>query len=298
MFEELTKLIYDYSNNGKFADIDFVLNAVSIISEYYNINNYIKDLIIIPLDKDKKSYKGSSYDLNDMILSVDLTYEMNKHKYSFKSDRKKCLYYNLEIIKILLHEFDHILLKRQFDLKSNTIDVILAKRIFDYYNYLSFSYSNPNPTIEDKYNIVKLENAIEYYYFNHNKAPFERRANIHALLYMYEIIKIFNNTKYKDKIKFYEKKCINKYIKFIKEHYKVYKGYSFTNSPSFDYFIGLDYKNSNTINEVKLYRTNKIKSFNNVEKNYCLYDKILYGLQISEDELNHIKSLKKMIYKN
>ena len=42
MFEDLTKLIYDYSNNGKFADIDFVLNAVGIIAEHYNINNYIK----------------------------------------------------------------------------------------------------------------------------------------------------------------------------------------------------------------------------------------------------------------
>ena len=207
------------------------------------------------------------------------------------------MYYNLEIIRILFHEFDHIILRRQFDINANTIDVILSKRIFDIYSELASSTSENNTTVQDSYNEIILEEILEYYYFNHNKAPFERRANIRSLTYMNEIIKIFYETSWKDTIKFYELKNNKKYKKILKENYKLYRKCNFTNSPSLDYFIRLDYKNKDKNELVKLYYENKLKSFMVTSKKYSLYEKVLYGLQISKDELNEIKHSKKILYK-
>lgn len=291
MFEELAKLIFDYSSNYKFADKHFVNKAISIISNFYNLNDYIKELLIIS-SNDKKIYGDNSYDLFDMKLTINLDNELNKIKYNFKNANKRIIYFNLEIIKIILHEIDHVILRKQFDSNIDTIDVILSKKIFAIYNELTQSMFKDNPKIHDQYNIIKLNKLNDYYSFNHNKAPFERRANIHSLLYTYEIIKILNETNYKNNIKFYELKNKDKYKKIIKENYKLYKNCNYTNSPSLDYFIKIDYKNKDANELVKLYHENKIKSFVTTSKKYSLYEKILYGLQISKDELNKIKHTK------
>ena len=79
MFEKLAKLIFDYSNIYEFADKYFINTAINILSNYYHINDYIKELSIIS-SNDKKIYEGSSYDLDKFKLTINLVNELNKKK--------------------------------------------------------------------------------------------------------------------------------------------------------------------------------------------------------------------------
>ena len=79
MFEKLAKLIFDYSNIYEFADKHFINTTINILSNYYHINDYIKELSIIS-SNDKKIYEGSSYDLDKFKLTINLVNELNKKK--------------------------------------------------------------------------------------------------------------------------------------------------------------------------------------------------------------------------
>ena len=290
MFYDLAKLVFDYSKKNKFADVNFVNKAINIIVDYYKINDYIGQKEVIPHLKEKKSFKGSSYSFDDQKIVIDLDYEIKKKKYSFTNYEKIHLYYNLEIIRILFHELDHVILKKQIVLKENTIDIILSKIIMDNYDDLYSILEKKNMNIEYYDSNERLKRMLTYYYSYHNMAPFERRANINSTLKVKEILLLLIGTTLNNKIKFFEKKYLNKYVKFAKENYKLYKEYLFTNSPSFDYLINLDRKNVNSMDEIQLYYENKIKSFNNTSKNYSIHHKIIYGLQLSIDELKQLKN--------
>ena len=302
MLYELSKLIYDYYKQQKFADKYFVETATNIILDNMNLSDYINNFTIISLDEKSTSYSGSSYDFKDKELIIDLVYEKNKRKYSFNRNNKY-LYYNLEIIRTIFHELDHALLNKEIINNKNTIDILLSKEIFDWYIKNCPETSNKEKSKEQLYiEIVELERKKMYYYENHNKAPYERRANLISLLKMNELLKSINDTNINPKkIEYYNKKYRKKTIKIAKGNYVLYKKYGYTNSPSLDYFIKFDYKNKNKFEEAKTYYYDKNKSFENTNQKYKFEEKIFYGLQLSKDEFNKLDSsydiLSKKLYK-
>ena len=94
MFDDLAKLVFDYSNNYKLADNIFVNNAVRIITNYYHLNDYINELLIISNSK-QKMHEGSSYDLDKLKLTIDLDCELDKTKYKISNINEKIMYYNM-----------------------------------------------------------------------------------------------------------------------------------------------------------------------------------------------------------
>lgn len=191
MNEQILKLIYDYSNNGKLADKNFIEQIVKIVCEYENISKYIKNIEFKPINsQDNSSIAGYNYKEKKIILFYEqLNKYLNTKKSSdvFISSSEKIFYKNVEIVDSILHELEHAKQSKVMETESNLESSILkitgvgkSRELFEA-QLRKMGYGNALVNIF-------LEEKMKNYYKYYNFAPHERLAEINAHSKMADII--------------------------------------------------------------------------------------------------------------
>jgi hypothetical protein len=131
--------------------------------------------------------------------------------------------------------------------------------------------------------------AIKYlltYYGNHNLSPIERRANLNSTKNTKKVLAELMQTDLdqKETTKPYLYMAYM-YDRYLLNKYKKNKN-GLTNSPSYDYCNKLKRFYGFIPEEVELYNKSKEESFKIDSTNYDLDKRALYGLQLTNEELN------------
>ena len=272
MYKELSDIIYNYVTNEKNVDKDFIYNSVDIIKDKLNVSDYISGITFLP---NTDPHLGE-YNFVTKNLSINLDYILFRRKTTFQK--------SIEMIATLFHELDHTSIKKECETGSDEI----IHRLY-YYTSVSLSEKYKNKTDATYKDILLLLRYLMIYYNNHDLAPFERRA----------ILNSYNNTKklYLELFKkdLDRKELVNTFLILERNYDKAllskYKRHlnGLTNAPSYDYCNKLKKILGSLPEEVEVYNSNKIESYNNSALNYSLSDRLLYGLELTNEELKSAK---------
>ena len=264
MKEKMIDLVYDYTINGRMADADFINKIVSIFSDEYGLNDYIKKPITVLLD-DSNKIVGSSYHYDQGKLTIDLNVELKK--YRLVNIKNKILLFNINCLFNVLHELDHVRLKKDVETEKDELTVHFFKLT--------------NPDVSDE----ELKEREKIYLKSHDNAPFERRANIKAHIILNDVITGLAYTsladKSLDKIRLIN---LKQFIKICRKGYKFCRTYS--NSPSFDYVK--QFATEKDMMRLAVYDNNLRKAYQKAISFYDLRSRVLYGLPLTKEELKLI----------
>lgn len=286
MHDKIARIIFDYTKNNKIADKKFVQDAIEIISNNNDLDNYIDKIEI----SDSKE-KFNNYNYLDQILTINIKETLSYCKNIFL--RKKILFINLTVVLTIFHELDHVKLKIDCDINPDSIETIFLKILHEIelpktmskeeYAYLTYE---ERVQLENNFKlaILDVEKRRLCYELYHDMVPSERRANIISNIDLDNVMKKLYNTSLKqdelEKIRRYELK------QFIKKCLYGYKYNYITNSPSIDYIEkALD---TEKLDRIKIYNKDIETFYKNARSNYSLQERILYGLPLSINELREI----------
>lgn len=291
MYENIARIIFDYSKINRLADEKFIKEVISIFSDKFSLNKYINEIIITDNRKDSN---GSEYSFENHNLVIDLYSESSKHKFLFTKNR--VLLINIAIVLTIFHELDHAMLNKNNILGDNTLDVQFLKIILNIKTpkildlatneFEQLGQSEQNELIEEAFtSIFDLTKKLLFYYINHDKSPVERRANINSHIHLSKVLDILYDTSLSyhmiDKIRLIE---LKDFINKTKVGYKIYD--DITNSPSYDYLKKQGFEDN--LSTIEVYSDNLINAYMNCKNNYTLEKRIIYGLPLTSKELNEI----------
>ncbi|MBP5683683.1 MAG: hypothetical protein J6X02_00315 [Bacilli bacterium] len=287
MQKQLAYLLYNAYLDNKMNAKDFVLKVLDIYLAKYDVVDYISD---IKFPK-RRCTLGSHYDTDSHILVFDIKAEedfiFNQCEVLNQIDDSnyKEFYRYVLLSELVLHELDHVLLEKEikegrndkFISLSNASEYDLGFRI----NVISY--------IKELFKKVSIDMAYQEY---HDMVPYERRANIQSLRSINaSLAELSNSDLNGNLITSINRIVSNRLLGKEKEFYTL--NGSVTNGPSYD-FINHIFGVSEEVNElVDVYNLDLVESFNNDSKIYNYDERLLYGLQLSEDEL--YKTLNKTI---
>ena len=264
MDKKITELVYNYTIDGRMADAEYVNKIVSIVSDEYGLKDYIRKPITVFLD-DTKKVIGSSYHYDQEKLTIDLNAELKKYRHV--SIKNKILLFNLNVLLIILHELDHVHLKKEVENDEEDLTAHFFKLT--------------NPDVSDE----ECNKRHEIYYDNHDLAPFERRADIKSHLIVNDVLCNLANTslagKSLEKIEFINAK---EFAKICRHGYKLHG--KFTNSPSFDYMKNLCSKDD--MMRLAVYHDNNGVAYLKSKEFYGLKERALYGLPLTKREFRRL----------
>ena len=281
MYKELANLIYSYTVEKRDIDKDFIENSIDLISDQFDVKDYISDINFL----DKNSFLFGAYNLKNKSLSINPEHIAIKNKSNLKK--------GLEIVSTLFHELDHASIKKEYETGSDEI----IHRLF-YFSGVELSDQFGDKKAVEIDDIKKFIRYIFTYNFNHDLAPFERRANINSIKNMkYLILELFITdgcvellSDEESKELFITSTIANKmYYNYLFDKYKK-RINGITNSPSYDYCNKLGKLLGHVPEEVSVYNKSKIESFNYVSSEYDFDKRLLYGLQLTNEELKNAKS--------
>ncbi len=284
MYTSIAKVLYDYEINKKLADEEFVCRIIEIVSNYNNLSKYIKKVEVTNKESNKDSYydNDGSIFINKNAVDVEVNAQSEYLKAVTGYDNR-IMNYNLSVLETILHEMDHVYLEKEQDQDESK-----------YNKFIEIATLATGADIPSKNILIKLKNKFNDMYNKmiydayHDLAPFERRANIQSLRGIKHVI---NELKKSDlnKSSIYGSNYIytNKLNGKEKEFYEL--NGIVTNSPSYDYLNSL--ATTELISEMTdLYNANRIDSLESDSKEYSVKERILYGLQLSDQEFKSIKN--------
>jgi hypothetical protein len=178
---------------------------------------------------------------------------------------------------------DHVFLEKEQDQDESK-----------YNKFIEIATLAAGADIPSKNILIKLKNKFNDMYNKmiydayHDLAPFERRANIQSLRGIKHVInELKKSDLYVSSIYgsnyIYTHKLNGKEKEFYESNGIV------TNSPSYDYLNSLS--TTELISEMTdLYNANRIDSLESDSKEYSVKERLLYGLQLSDEEFKSIKN--------
>ena len=297
MTDKIAKLVYDYTNNNKIADKEFIEKVVNYVSCEKDLSDYIKEIEVITENNKSNDDESDSYSISKGCLVIDNTKGLNSLKYTFSPIKNKILFYNLEVVLTILHELDHTLLNKEKETGIDNINVLFTKILYDIKmpKLGTLTEDERNSLSEDELQKLQKEclqisllisKSIMKYWLYHDAAPQERRANINSYLELNDVLYYLNDTPISfediESIRLYE---IKKFIKKCRYKYIINKN-GITNSPSYDYIKKL--YNEQKLSMIDIYDNEPIISYNKAREKYNLNERILYGLPLNSYELEQI----------
>jgi hypothetical protein len=284
MYTSIAKVLYDYEINKRLADEEFVCRIIEIVSNYNNLSKYIKKIEVTNKESNKDSYYDSdgSIFINKNAVDVEVNAQSEYLKAVTGYDNR-IMNHNLSVLETILHEMDHVYLEKEQDQDESK-----------YNKFIEIATLAAGADIPSKNILIKLKNKFNDMYNKmiydayHDLAPFERRANIQSLRGIKHVI---NELKKSDlnvssiygSNYIYTNKLNGKEKEFYESNGIV------TNSPSYDYLNSLS--TTELISEMTdLYNANRIDSLESDSKEYSVKERLLYGLQLSDQEFKSIKN--------
>ena len=288
MYKDLKELLVKYEDMGLLADEYFAREAIDIISNEFHVADVVDD-VIFELPEVVISNALASYISTDKVVALKMSYRKDLDKYFdllYKKeyeDKSKILGQNIFFLNTLFHELDHAAFHKEVD---NGRDEIIHKL---------WGAVDPQ-TFEDKIKstkdilptlcyIIKLLFSYARY---HDYAPYETRAIVSSTANTSALIQELYDSYLPEKdIAFYDKATEIMYDYELVRRYKNKKNHIY-NSPSYDFCNRLKYNKELFPEELNLYNEDRTASFLEDSSKYKLADRILQGLQISEEEYNQI----------
>ena len=279
MYKKIAEVLYEYEMKLKFADEDFIIRVIEIISNERNLNNYINDVIV----SNDYSNKDSYYDDKKYKLFINKNNEIDRIKVqdlclsalTGVSDNE-VLNYNVSVLKVILHEMDHVLLEKEINSGETNKFHDMSKLCLED-KVLTI---NPITLIKNVFNYMYKYSIYES---NHDLVPFERRANIESLREIKRIMKELKESDIDSSKLFQTSHLYENQLKGSEKQF--YRRYGVvTNSPSYDYMNKLFLSDNEKQELLSSYNENYRESFLKDSKEFSFSDRVLYGLQLSEDE--------------
>ena len=271
MVLDILNILEDYHYRKKFADEKFVLKVCAILNKHYELDKYIKYVVILH----GKNEKGSRYSFTHNVLYINMDKICPSE---FKKTLKENYYgmYNLMAVKIITHEFEHALQERIKDSDDNTIErkILLLGDPTTFIDINNYDFTNK----------IQWLKYYQFYSRHYDIAPNERLAIIKSSLKLNSL-------------------CQRSFIIFS----PYYSIFFMDNTSDINYILPHGYKlhGENTISPT-LWYLNKLTKENRsiIKKDLSLMDfnipsedRLLYGLPLTKDEFNNINNVKKSLIK-
>ena len=122
--EQITRLVYDLSRSGHIADEKIIEKYFEFFSDEYKLGKYLKNVVISNFKNNSLAYyspdtKTIYINFCKMIYSLGL--ESGQCKY-IDIYEEKIMMINLYIVKIIVHEIEHVLQEIKINSKISNIE--------------------------------------------------------------------------------------------------------------------------------------------------------------------------------
>ncbi len=285
MIKKILDLLYKYESENRLADENFVYDAITIIMRYENLYDYIKEVNIMPANKDSiGNYNTTRKILQVAINSTDDLFELFDRLTDHSEIKSPTLINNIEILSNIFHETDHALIQRQYE--SGEDDIML--KLFQLSDVHTM-YWNGLKDLDFLYKSMRLAKKMEHlYHKHHDYCPFETRAIMTSYHLVFDLLRELYKTDIKKEYILYILYSYRTlYEADIIHRYKETRN-GVTRSASYDYCNKLRFLRDEYPEELRLYNKNKEQSYLNDSNNYSLKERIEYGLQLSSEELESV----------
>ena len=288
MYKNLKELLVKYEDMGLLADEYFAREAIDIISNEFHVDDVVDD-VVFELPEHALSNALASYIPGDKKVALKMCYRKDIDKFFdllYKKefeDKSKILGQNIFFLNVLFHELDHAAFHKEVD--EGREEII----------HKLWGVIDPQ-TLEDKLKSEKdilptlgyLFKLIFSYGRYHDYAPYETRAIVSSAANTNALIQELYDSYLPEKdIAFYDKATEIMYDYELIRRYNKKRNHIY-NSPSYDFCNRLKYNKKLFPEELILYNEDRTASFLGDSLKYNLTDRILQGLQISEEEYNQI----------
>lgn len=291
LIDYYSKIVYDYSRNGKVLDKSIIINIVSTSIDGLKLDNYVKDF------RFDNKYQYASYTLKQKLVQLNyeevtnLLFKIVEKDKHYDNKYEKLLEINSYIIRTVLHELIHALQYKEVDIyKKLGDDILFSKEELEAYLLNdSFEYLeeyNKNKVLSNETKLYHKYISMEYKKLDtfYRITPAERMANIIAAKYIYFMFKQ-NNLNSNKLVKKYEKKNLLE---------AQLRGYDFGGgSPTKDYLLIKEGLKQKAGFETSIFNPNEEKicnEINSISKKINLKDRLYYGLNVSFEEYNGLDS--------
>lgn len=193
---ELAKILYYYTQNGKFADKKFILVCLNIICDFEQLWDYIKHVEFNP----NKSIMAYYFKYKKIAIDPKL---FNEYK------KINLFEYNTDILLLLLHEIDHAIQHKKAEGSATDLEARLLRASFNFKDFDALNdYAVNSGMSIDVYNhYVKL--FIKAYDKLYNCFPSERLAIFNSSGNISSIIKTLEPSCQKELLNKYNLECFN-----------------------------------------------------------------------------------------
>lgn len=273
---ELTKIVYEYTKNKKLADENFIKTCINICLDYKGLKYLVKDIII------NENTGDSYYDCINQILLINSSQCI--HHVTSINEYETVLHYNLEVLRIIIHECEHVM---QCSICDNQ-NVSYKKRLLE----LCFGGSILIKKIKsadinyDESAILNIIKEVEYwkkvnksYDKLYDYFPSERMADIKAYKHL---INIFNKLDVGDFA--IQRKYLNQRLA-ESQLLGYFKKDNIIIPPIFVFLYQLEYILNQKVDTDKI-----VADISKKSKYKRLGKRLMYGLNITTDEYEKIKN--------
>lgn len=310
MFVQLASLLDLYHNSGKLADRDFILYVLEALLSHKNIKqscpkiiiNRTKDngtdLAIYRFEESITIYPERCFNYimkkkaNVWLSEIDRFLKLNnKDENSVAVTRELYNYlYNLNIMKALLHEVDHVERCANYG-KEKSLENILCDLNL---RFRMFGLDRVNLVNNTKLSLIKAKKYVMDLSDLSNNLyvvePIERFANENSSKQLLNIISYLNISDLNKKILLYFAK-----IYMIEDYTYSYNRLSDDSYPILEY--------SNYLKNISEYYTDEFSGkdldriFSRTLTDASVADRLYYGFKVTNEELKDVRTGKIKIYK-
>jgi len=286
MPNDISRLVFDYSKNGKLVDTHFINKLIEIVVNANHLNNYVKNLVFSNLREADEGFAVAGYDLigGNILVSIDAINKVlenmeysDRYAYLF-TDVEQIFRRNLIITQFILHELEHAKQNKQANSKDTDLETKLLKASFRE----SQTIKNPkvwelifkgeiNPIELVAYIAIKKAKYEQYYKEN----PSERLAQIRSYKTITDVLEPIKDL-VPNLSQFEQASLVEQML----------AGYSYDwsmiSAPTPIYLEGLGY--SNIWENLDFYDSNIMELQNKVADKYDLAKRLILGLPINDKE--------------
>lgn len=295
---EIFKLVYEYSIKNKFVDKEFICKLLDIVVRNRKLKEYINKIDFRSnLSDDKKYITPAEYKPYTKELLIDLEtiknlIELNKRYEVLFTPFGVAMFRNLVCVQYILHEVEHAYqMKLADNIQNVSIEAVLSRVCSMMHQTLKNPkvielLFNGQMSKDDIYKMIAKckKEYVKYYRFN----PIERLAQIKSLNTIRNTIESIKSD-VPELYAFFEASVYEEILKSYRESIEQ------DACPTSIYLNATDH--GDVWRNFEFYSPDKEELMKNVCEQYDLFQRLTYGLPVTQDKYNtsvrYVKSMNK-----